>query len=106
MTSPITGIAYVRLSAPDLDVMQDFLENFGLVKVHRDSKRLFMRGIDTSPFIHVTELGPPGTISFAYDAVDESALHDFVKSGQAKAVEHIDEPGGGTRVILSAPDNF
>ncbi len=106
MTSPITGIAYARLSAPDLDVMQDFLEAFGLVKVHRDNKRLYMRGIDQQPFIHVTELGPPGTIAFGYDAVDESVLHDFVKSGDAKAVEQIDEPGSGKRVILSAPDNF
>lgn len=106
MTSPITGIAYARLRAPDLDVMQDFLEAFGLVKVHRDSKRLYMRGIDQQPFIHVTELGEPGTIAFGYDAVDESVLHDFVKSGDAKAVEEINEPGGGKRVILSAPDNF
>ncbi len=106
MTSPVTGIAHVRLSAPDLDVMQDFLEAFGLVKVHRDAKRLYMRGIGDAPFLHVTELGPAGTVAFAYDAVDESVLHDFVKSGDAKAVEEINEPGGGKRVILTDPNGF
>ncbi len=106
MGSPVTGIAYARLSAPDLDVMQDFLEAFGLVKVHRDAKRLYMRGIDPQPFLHVTELGEPGTIAFGYEAEDDSVLQDFVRAGDARSVEEIDEPGGGKRVILSAPDGF
>jgi catechol 2,3-dioxygenase-like lactoylglutathione lyase family enzyme len=106
MTSPITAIAYPRLSAPDLDKQQQFLEDFGLVKVHRDARRLFMRGIGEQPVIHVTEVGPPGTIAFAYDAVDESVLHDFVKSGAARSVDELDEPGGGKRVILTDPNGF
>ncbi len=106
MTSPITGIAYARLSAPDLDVMQQFLEDFGMVKAHRDSKRLYMRGTGDSPFIHVTELGEPGTIAYAYDAPDESVLRDFVASGAAKGIENIDEPGGGKRVVLTDPNGL
>jgi hypothetical protein len=106
MTSPISGISYGRLSAPDLGVMQQFLEDFGLVTVHRDAKRLYMRGTGDAPFIHVTELGEAGTVAFGYEAVDESVLHDFVKSGAARSVDPIDEPGGGKRVILAAPDGF
>ena len=60
MTSPIRGIAYARLSAPDFGVMQEFLQQFGLIKVHRDSHRLYMRGTEESPFIHVTERGDRG----------------------------------------------
>lgn len=106
MTSPITEIAFARLSAPDLGVMQQFLEDFGFVLVHRDNKRIYMRGTGESPFIHVTELGDPGTISFAYTAEDESVLHDFVKRGAARSVDEIDEPGGGKRVILKDPNGF
>lgn len=106
MTSPIRSIAYSRLSAPDLGVMQEFLEAFGLVTVHRDDERLFMRGIGSSPFLHVTERGDPGTIAFGYEAVDEAALDDFVASGAAKGIEHPDEPGGGKRVILTDPNGF
>ncbi len=106
MTSPITGIAYARLSAPDLDVMQEFLEDFGLLKVHRDSKRLYMRGTGDSPFIHVTELGEPGTIAYAYEAADDSVLHEFVASGAARGIENIDEPGGGKRVVLTDPNGL
>jgi catechol 2,3-dioxygenase-like lactoylglutathione lyase family enzyme len=106
MPSPITGIAYARLSAPDLDVIQEFLEAFGLVTTHRDNNRLYMRGIGESPFLHVTERGDPGTIAFGYEAVDESVLEDFVAAGVAKSVDEIDEPGGGKRVILTDPNGF
>jgi hypothetical protein len=103
MASPITSIAYARLSAPDLGIMQEFLEAFGLTTVHRDSKRLYTRGIGDSPFLHVTELGPPGTIALGYEALDESVLRDFVAKGVATPLESMDEPGGGKRVILTDP---
>jgi catechol 2,3-dioxygenase-like lactoylglutathione lyase family enzyme len=106
MTSPIKGISYARLSAPDLDVMEQFLKDFGLIRVHRDARRLYMRGTGDAPFIHVTELGPAGTIAFGYEAVDESVLHDYVAKGDARAVENIDEPGGGKRVVLKDPNGF
>lgn len=106
MTSPISGIAYGRLSAPDLGVMQEFLEDFGFIKAHSDGKRLYMRGTAASPFLHVTELGPPGTISFGYEAVDDSVLLDFVRAGAASGIETIDEPGGGRRVVLSDPNGL
>lgn len=106
MTSPISGIAYARLSAPDLDVMQQFLEDFGMVKVHRDAMRLYMRGTGEAPFIHVTELGEPGTIAYAYNAVDESVLREYVAAGLASGIENIDEPGGGKRVVLTDPNGL
>src|SRR5258708_4918899 len=106
MASPIKGIAYARLSAPDLGVMQEFLQEFGLVLVHRDSNRLYMRGTGSSAFIHVTERGDAGTIAFGYDAVDESVLGEFVATGAARGIEQIDEPGGGKRVVLTDPNGF
>lgn len=106
MSSIISSVAYARLSAPDLDEMQEFLEAFGLVQVHRDNRRLYMRGMNDSPFIHVTELGEPGHIGFGYNAVDESVLHTLVASGLAAAIEDIDEPGGGKRVVLHDPNGF
>jgi len=106
MASPIKGIAYARLSAPDLGVMQEFLQEFGLITVHRDTTRLYMRGTGSSPFLHVTERGDAGTIAFGYDAVDESVLSEFVANGAAKGIEQMDEPGGGRRVVLTDPNGF
>jgi catechol 2,3-dioxygenase-like lactoylglutathione lyase family enzyme len=79
VTTPISGISHVRLSAPDLGRMQAFLEDFGMIEVHRDAKTLYMRGIGTDPFIHVTELGAPGVKSFAYKLQDDSLLTDLAR---------------------------
>jgi catechol 2,3-dioxygenase-like lactoylglutathione lyase family enzyme len=106
MSSIISGIAYARLSAPNLDDMQAFLEHFGLLLAHRTETRLYMRGLGDEPFIHVTELGRPGHIGFAYNVVDETVLDDLVRSGRAARVEYIDEPGGGRRVLLHDPNGF
>lgn len=106
MSSIISGIAYARLSAPNLDEMQEFLEHFGLRLAHRTDTRLYMRGLGDEPFIHVTELGKPGHIGFGYNVIDASVLEDLVKSGKARAIENIDEPGGGQRVVLHDPNGF
>ncbi len=106
MSSIISGIAYARLSAPNLDEMQEFLQHFGLLLAHRTDTRLYMRGLGDEPFIHVTELGPAGHIGFGYNVVEASVLEKLVASGQATAIEDIDEPGGGQRVVLHDPNGF
>src|ERR1700680_3926920 len=52
-------IAYGRLTAPDLDLMEEFLTRFGMHKVERTSKALYMRGTDPSHHINVTQKGGP-----------------------------------------------
>lgn len=106
MASTITGMAYVRLSAPDLGRMEAFLADFGMVKVHRDEKRLYMRGVGESPFLHVTELGDPGAISFAYDVRDPALLATLAALPEAQGIESMDEPGGGKRVRVRDPNGF
>lgn len=106
MASLISGMSYVRLSAPDLGVMQAFLEDFGMMLVHRDAQRLYMRGIGEDPFLHVTELGEPGAISFAYELRDPDLLKEAAKLPGATSVETMDSPGGGKRVRLQDPNGF
>ncbi|KAB2381354.1 VOC family protein [Actinomadura montaniterrae] len=106
MPSLISGMAYVRLSAPDLGRMQAFLEDFGMVTVARDARRLYMRGIGDSPFLHVTELGDPGAAGFAYDLADPERLAEAAKLPGAGPVEPLDAPGGGERVRLRGPDGL
>lgn len=100
MSSLISGMAYVRLSSPDLGRMQAWLEDFGMVPVDRDAARLYMRGIGDAPFLHVTEVGPPGAISFAYDVADLDRAAGLPGAGP---VEPLDAPGGGRRVRLRGP---
>lgn len=106
MASAIKGMTHVRLSAPDLGRMQAFLEDFGMALAHRDGKRLYMRGIGETPFLHVTELGAPGVLSFGYALRDPSLLEDVAKLEGAQGVETLDAPGGGKRVRVVDPNGF
>ena len=42
----VHDIAYVRFGAPDLDAMERFLHDFGLVVTARENDRIFARGSD------------------------------------------------------------
>ncbi len=101
----IQDIAYTRLRAPDLDVMEQFLLDFGMVRAARTPQALYMRGTGPSHHLHVTEKGDEGFISLAYHARSEEDLHRVAGTPGASAVHALDEPGGGKRVLLTEPTN-
>ncbi len=101
-------VAYVRFSAPDLDLMQQFVEDFGLVVVHRDDDVLISRGIEASPYLHVVHRGPAKFVGFAFEvdsSADLRALADAV--GGCSPVHDIPgvegELGEGQRVHFVDP---
>jgi hypothetical protein len=102
----VRDIAYARLRSPDLDVMEEFLTNFGLVKVARTERALYCRGTDPQHHIHITEKGDPKWVGFAYHAASEEDLDRIAKAPGASGVEHLDEPGGGKRVRLTEPNGY
>lgn len=106
MTEPVVkvkSVLYARIQAPDLDLMEKFLTDFGMFKSARTENALYMRGTDPSHHIHITHKGEPGFISFAYLVDSEDDLKKLSKVPGASAVENIDEPGGGKRVRLRDP---
>lgn len=103
----VRDIAYGRLRAPDLDEMEEFLTEFGMVRSERTDDALYMRGTDPDHHIHVTEKGDPKFVGFAYNAASEEDLEKLSKEAPgASAVEDIDEPGGGKRVRLTEPNGY
>jgi catechol 2,3-dioxygenase-like lactoylglutathione lyase family enzyme len=105
-TIKVRDIAYGRLRAPDLDLMEEFLTDFGMVRAARTSKALYMRGTDPVHHIHVTELGEPRFVGLAWHAAREEDLDRLAKLPGASPVESIDEPGGGKRVRLMEPNGY
>jgi len=99
----IEDIAFVRFRAPDLDRMRGFLESFGLRVTGQDAERLFARGGDSSPVLHITELGEPG---FAGLGLRAASLDDLktLATAESTAVAPLDAPGGGQVVTLRDPD--
>lgn len=98
-------VAYVRFAVPDLDLMERFLTDFGMIVAERSADRLVMRGHGDRPVCHVSEHGEPAFLALGIwlkDTADLEALaaHDGV------AVEPLDLPGGGSVVRLRDPDSF
>jgi catechol 2,3-dioxygenase-like lactoylglutathione lyase family enzyme len=102
----VTDIAYGRLRSPDLDVMEEFLTRFGLVKTARTNTALYFRGTDPPHHIHITEKGEPKFVGFAYYAANEDDLKKVAALPGASGIENIDEPGGGKRVRLKEPNGY
>ena len=101
----VTDLAYGRIGAPDLDRMEDFLVDFGMVRADRTKTALYMRGTDGDHHhLHVTELGDPVHIGMAWWAKTEEDLEKISKVPGASKIHEIDEPGGGKRVTLTDPD--
>ncbi len=102
----VKDIAYVRFSAPDLDAMEKFVTDFGLVVTAREADVLYARASDPSPYVHVTELGDPGFRGVAFEAACEDDLKAAAGLEGASEVEKIDAPGGGQRVRFTDPDGY
>lgn len=100
----IEDIAHVRFAAPDLGTMRAFLEDFGLACFEQDG-RLYARGGDGRPFLHVTEPGEPGFRGVGFRAERTEDLEVLARA-EGVAVEPLDEPGGGSVVRLRDPDGF
>jgi catechol 2,3-dioxygenase-like lactoylglutathione lyase family enzyme len=102
----VSDIAYGRLQSPDLDLAEEFLTHFGLLRSARTPNALYMRGSDEPHHIHVTELGEPRLLGFAYELENEADLVKASLLPGASSIEDIDEPGGGRRVRLVEPNGY
>src|SRR4051794_8121464 len=101
-----TDMAYGRLRAPDLDIMEEFLTRFGMTRADRTPTALYMRGTDPAHHIHVTEKGDSKFVGFAWAVGNEDDLKAISKHPGASNIESIDEPGGGKRVRLVEPNGY
>ena len=101
----IDDIAYVRFAAPDLAAMQAFLEDFGLLCSMGADGRLYARGLDGRPFLHVTERGDPAFLALGLRAVGIDDVQRLA-AAEGAAVTDLAMPGGGSMVRLVDPDGF
>jgi len=99
-------LAHVRFSAPDLDLMEVFLTDFGLVRAHRTPHALYMRGLGDRSFVHVTPLGEPSFIGLAFMMREVADLEILSEFEGASSIEDMNEPGAGKRVRFIDPDGF
>ena len=101
-------IAYIRFSAPDLDAMEAFVNDFGLVVVHRDDEVLISRGLEPMPFLHVVHRGPAKFMGWAFEVESEGDLDALADAVPGCSPVHDiggveGELGGGKRVHFVEP---
>jgi len=103
----VNDIAYVRFEAPDLDVMERFLADFGMVVAQRIASTLYMRGTDDDGYVHVTHQGDEARfVGLAFAADTSADLDVLAKSNEFSGVGDLDGPGGGAVVRSTDPNGF
>ena len=107
MTVKVKDLAFVRFRAPDLEVMEAFLTEFGLQCAGRDESTLYMRGGNDEGFVHVTHLADDaGFIGLAFEAGTEAELDELSVLDGFSPVHDLDGPGGGRVVHTVDPNGF
>ena len=98
----VEDIAHVRFAAPDLAMMRGFLEDFGL-SCFEESGRLYGKGSDGRPFVHVTEKGEARFMGVGLRAASIADL-EALAAHEGLTPEPLNEPGGGMVLRLTDPD--
>ncbi|MHB8381784.1 MAG: VOC family protein [Candidatus Binataceae bacterium] len=101
----IQDVAFVRFRAPDLDAMEAFLIEFGMMRADRTNDTLYMRGTDGDPFVHVTHRGEPGFAGLAFEAGSPADL-EMIARADGVSVTPLEGPGGGSVLRLTDPNGF
>jgi catechol 2,3-dioxygenase-like lactoylglutathione lyase family enzyme len=101
----VEDVAFVRFTAPDLSVMEDFLTDFGLARAARSATKLTMRAAGTAPCVHVTDMGEPGFQGVAFCANDPKDLQSLA-AATGRPIETCPVEGGGQMVALTDPNGF
>lgn len=100
----IEDIAHVRFAAPDLGAMRSFLDDFGM-HTFEQGGRLYGKGSDGRPFVHVTEAGDAQFLAVGFRAETVADLEKLA-AAEGVAVEDLEEPGGGKIIRLTDPDGY
>jgi len=100
-------IAQVTYEAPDLDVMERFMTDFGLTTVLRTERALYMRGAGTQHHLHVTHLADRQRfVGATFQVSSQADLDELAALPGSSPVTFSEEPGGGWVVKMTHPDGF
>lgn len=101
-------LSYVVYQVTDLDLMETFMNDFGLVTAGKSANTLFLRTAGSSPYVHVSHLGEENRfVGGGFKMETRADLEILARLPGSSPIEPIkDAPGGGWRVRMTAPDGF
>lgn len=100
----IKDIHHVSFQHPDLEAIERFLVDFGMVIAERSADRLCARGTNASPYCYVaTRANSPALGAIAFELEDAASLDEAASLPGASPITPLDTPGGGQRVTVHDP---
>ena len=101
-------LSYVVYQVTDLDLMETFMNDFGLVTAGKSANTLFLRTAGSSPYVHVSHLGEDNRfVGGGFKMETRADLEILARLPGSSPIEPIeDAPGGGWRVRMTAPRRF
>ncbi|WP_179043295.1 VOC family protein [Sphingobium lactosutens] len=102
----VRDIVYVRFQAPDLELGEKFLADFGFIRSAETPGTRYFRCAGENHHAYILQEGDPKFLGFALEVADRSDLEELARIEGASAIESIKEPGGGERVTLEDPDGY
>lgn len=100
----LTGLHHVQFEVRDLDRLERFASDFGLVTVLRTPDRLVMRTLGGDACAYVANRGAEDRfVGLAFTTADRAAL-DAARGHGGVDLGQLDLPGGGEAVALTDPD--
>ncbi|KAJ3456005.1 hypothetical protein MRS44_017487 [Fusarium solani] len=102
-------ISHVYFEHPDLDDLDKFAVDFGLVEAWPSNDIVLYRGCSKDPYCYVARKAPAGIAAFGGAAWIAQAQEDFDKAAAMEGAEVSDlapYPGGGRRVTLKTPSGL
>ncbi|KIM95298.1 hypothetical protein OIDMADRAFT_45226 [Oidiodendron maius Zn] len=104
----LVRLSHMRYQHPDLTVISQFLQDFGMHLVKQTEDKIWWRGYSNQPYVYVVEKGDE--MKFLGGAFEVESFADLEKAarmlGATEIEELTDAPGGGSRVTIFDPEGF
>jgi catechol 2,3-dioxygenase-like lactoylglutathione lyase family enzyme len=105
--SDVGRLLYARYQLCDLEVMRDFLLDFGLQVASEQGDRLFMRGSGDAPWLYEAVRGDSNRfLGLGFELASMADVERLSVLDGSGPIEPVDAPGGGQRVRMRMPDGF
>lgn len=103
----VKDVLHVSYRCPDLELIERFLTDFGLIPSWRSKEALYMRGASTTPFIYQAQRADsPGFSHAAFEANSHADLEQLSNVFGASSIQPAGTPFGGEQVVLCDPDGY
>ncbi len=95
----VQDVINTNYRVPDLDRMEKFLLDFGMVRARRDENKLYMRGAGPLPYITSVEKGDPAFISCSFGVNSMAELEEAAKLPGSSAIEDLMRPAAASASV-------